>query len=74
MRFRWPPWRPRRPKTRAEIIRGIRDHFLSLGHDTSDLTDEELEAGIVRFSEAHRQFGLSRLEAAEMVRRIGQAI
>ncbi len=55
-------------KLRVKAIQNIRRNALAFGHDLSAYTDEEIEAGVARFSEAVRGSGVAASEAVLRVR------
>lgn len=57
----------RREKTKAEVIREIRGHLMAFGADVSEMTDEEVEALVMRMSEAASHFGVAAEEFAEKI-------
>jgi hypothetical protein len=42
-------WRWRKPRTKAQAMRSIRDHHRALGIPVDHLTDEELQRRIIAF-------------------------
>ncbi len=50
---------------RKIVIAQLRSHLKFFGCDTSDLTDEEIEQGVLEFSRGMSGFGVSVDEASE---------
>ena len=53
----------RREREHARVIASIRESMAWFGHPIDHLTDEEIEAGVMRFSEAIQQSGITAAEA-----------
>lgn len=58
---------------RKQAILRIRAHFMALGYDTSDMTDEEIEEGILKIGHAAFRAGVTAEEAASAMRAYGRA-
>ena len=62
----------RREKTRTEMIQDLRGHLLFFGVDTSSMTDEEIEAAVMRMHKAVRSFGVTTDQVKECTERLSQ--
>jgi len=56
------------------VIAQLRAEYAFWGHDTSNMTDEEIEAGVMRMAEVLRSTGVSCEQAAENFRMMGKIL
>ena len=63
-----------RARQRRRCVSRLRDHLAFFGHDVSNLTDDEIEQGIVRASRLWAQAGFSVEVATEAMRQLGAAV
>lgn len=66
----WWRYERRPPRDRAEAIQHIREHFAALGCPIFDLTDEQIEGGIVAMGDVVRMAGLSAQEFVDALHAI----
>jgi hypothetical protein len=59
--------------TKPQFIAQIRGHFEALGHDTENLTDEDIERGVMRMWQAMSNACLSMAEAVNGLARLRAA-
>lgn len=68
-------WRQRRAEARhRHTIASLRAHLLFFGHDTSHLSDEQIEVGVQRFGMAIAATGVPIKEAMHNVKRMADAM
>ncbi len=60
----WWRYERRPPRDKVEAIQRIREHFGAMGYPISDMSDEEIEAGVERLRESVRAVGMSAQDAA----------
>ena len=60
--------------SKERIVQSLREHMAALGHDVSDLTDEEIEAGVMEFARIASGTGLSVCEAIQALAAFTAAI
>lgn len=56
-----------KPRTHEEALRALRAHLSFFGCDTSEMSDEDIEQGVLRFHELARAVGVTTQEACEAV-------
>ena len=59
---------------KKRVIRNIRRHFLALGYDLSNLTDEELEKSIVDLGKQFKNIGVSVKEALDVFKKLANIV
>ena len=58
-------WRRWRETPEQRSLRRIREHFAAVGYDLSEISDDDLRAGVRHLSEVVAQHGLTLAQASE---------
>jgi len=61
-------------RTKADILSDIRGHFMSLGYDMSQFTDEQIEIGLLEFSRVYARSGITVAEAMQAMKTVANTI
>ncbi|MCK5614358.1 hypothetical protein KAR91_71490 [Candidatus Pacearchaeota archaeon] len=59
---------------RRKQIESLKAHMLFFGCDISDMTDEEIEEGVIKTAEMFGKAGVTTKEAAEGLRRLSSGL